>query len=372
MILNTDELYFYSNLLVFLFLIIFEFAYRALCKQSINRQRKQTTVLVHRRFFLRKSFTLCSSTLVFYIILDAVILGYLVMTGQLIGKSTDSNTTTDTITTSFKIAMQVICFTNLLVYILMQRADKVSAASFIQVLFKIATAISIGFIFFPLWGSMSRFLLFAVYIMLVILLFPEPKYPSLLLLIVFLGFIYVFPAFNFFKTHDFSEIAQFQLSSGNFNHVDFDAHQCFMITIDYVASRGYSWGMNILSAILCFIPRSIWTAKWQPSGQVMFTDYGAEWTNVSCPIYAEFYLAFGVIGLIVFTGLLAVVVRYIENAYLRGNIYLQGIGIVLIGMSIYIARGAMLPTFAYTFSIILAFTFSYILAKSNGHKIRQG
>jgi hypothetical protein len=351
-VLNTDELYLYSNLLVFLFLVVFEISYR------LKRQRRigpRCSPLAH--------IDVTSGVLVAFIILDVITVGYLAVTGQLIGKVSDEGGATyDTIRAALKIAVQMTCITTLFVYVLARRNAAVSATRGAQRLFQVTATISVCLVFFPFWGSMSRFLLFAGYIMLIVLLCPTPKYPSILLLLMLLGFVFVFPAFNFFKTHDFSDIAQFELSSGNFNHIDFDAHQCFMITIDYVSSRGLSLGMNLLSAILCFVPRTIWPGKWQPSGRIMFETYGASWTNVSCPIYAEFYFAFGVVGLLALTILLALAIRYVEESYERWDLFGQGICIILIGMTIYIMRGAMLPTFAYTFSVVIAFALCYLIA----------
>ena len=145
-----------------------------------------------------------------------------------------------------------------------------------------------------------------------------------------------------------------------------------MIACDYAASKGYSWGMNLISAVLCFVPRAIWPAKWEPTGQVIFSDYGAAFTNVSCPMYAEFYLAFGIPGLIVFSLILGYLIRYLEESYERGSVFFQGVCIILIGMTIYIARGAMLPTFAYTFSVFMAFALAYLLAKGFGSIGRVG
>ena len=359
-VLNTDELYLYSNVIVFIFLLVFEFGYRYL------RYKKPGDAIggFHNEKY---PFSLTSGALLVFSLIDVLSLLYLGETGQLIGRAqTDSLVATDTIAVAAKVAVQTFCVASLLVYVLMRRCGRLTASELSQGLFKVVTVICVCLIFFPLWGSMSRFLLFAVYIMLAVMLYPSLKHPSLLLLAVFLGFVFIFPAFNFFKYHGFSDIAQFQLSSGNFDFVDFDAHQCLMITCDYAASKGYSWGMNLISAVLCFVPRAIWPAKWLPTGQVMFSDYGAAFTNVSCPMYAEFYLAFGIPGLIVFSLILGYVIRFVEESYERGSVFFQGVCIILIGMTIYIARGAMLPTFAYTFSVFIAFALAYFLARGLG------
>ena len=54
-------------------------------------------------------------------------------------------------------------------------------------------------IFFPLNGTISRYLLFGTYLMILHALFENYNHRSIILIIAFLGFYYVFPAFNFFK-----------------------------------------------------------------------------------------------------------------------------------------------------------------------------
>lgn len=365
-IFNTDELYVYSNLLVFVFLLAFEFGYR-----YFRQSTPGAPTFLEQRMEAR--FALTTQALVSFVLLDLSAVLYLGVTGQLMGKvDSDGAMMTDTITAAVKIALQTVCIATLIVYVLMRREGRVTASAVSQSIYKGISIICIGLVYFPLWGSMSRFLLFAVYIMLVVLLYPRLRHPSLLFLAVFVGFAYVFPAFNFFKYHGFSDIFQFEFSNANFNFYDFDAHQCFMVTIDYTINRGCSWGMNILSSVLCFVPRGIWPAKWQPSGQVIFTDYGAPFANVSCPLYAEFFLAFGITGLVVLSILMGRVVKFVEESYDRGSILVQGVCVILIGMAIYIARGALLPTCAYTFSVIMSLMFAYFVAKACGDLARSG
>lgn len=96
-----------------------------------------------------------------------------------------------------------------------------------------------------------------------------------------------------FKEQGFVEI---------FNTLHYDAFANVMATIDYVSKTGISYGYQILSGLLFFVPRSIWTSKPYSTGQVIgdyvIEDYGFEYNNLSNPLVAEGYVNFGVLGVI--------------------------------------------------------------------------
>ena len=95
-----------------------------------------------------------------------------------------------------------------------------------------------------------------------------------------------------------------------FNTLHYDAFANIMATIEYVAKFGYSYGYQLLSALLFFIPRSIWTSKPFSTGQVvgdyLIEEHNFEFNNLSNPLVSEGYINFGIIGVLI----MAIVLSY--------------------------------------------------------------
>ena len=221
--------------------------------------------------------------------------------------------------------------------------------------------IEIFIIFFPLNGGMSRFLLFGTYMALIALLFSHGKHKSLFFLLFIIGFFFVFSSFNYFKTHNITDFSEFSLSLVNFNHSDFDAYQMLMASIKYVEREGVFFGGNILTVLLCWIPRSIWPGKMEPSGAIVAGYWGSWYTNLSCPIYAEFFLAFGYIGIILGAFIISWILKKIDSFDYSQRYFKKGVFCVLSGFLIYILRGALLPTVSYFIATILSLALIYVV-----------
>ena len=99
------------------------------------------------------------------------------------------------------------------------------------------------------------------------------------------------------------------LSSG-----DFDGFQMTILGVRYVISEGYTWGNQILSALLFFVPRSIWENKALPTGALLGTNEGFSYTNLSSPIYIEGYLDLGFIGVAILAYILGYLIFASDRA----------------------------------------------------------
>jgi hypothetical protein len=91
-----------------------------------------------------------------------------------------------------------------------------------------------------------------------------------------------------------------QLFSTTLLSKDYDAFQMSCYTMLTVDESGISWGSNILGAVLFFVPRSWWPEKPRPTSWITYdtashtTELGTN--NLSTPLMAEGYYAFGWIG----------------------------------------------------------------------------
>lgn len=222
-------------------------------------------------------------------------------------------------------------------------------------------------IFFPLNGTISRYLLFGTYLSLIALFFEKFKHPSFVLIAFYFGFAVVFPAFNFFKNHDLSEISQFHLGGFDPTFNDYDAHYLLMCTMRYVNKEGVMFGGNLLTALFCFVPRSIWPGKLQASGSIVADYLGATFNNVSCPLFAEFYLSFGYAGVIIFTIIFTAIIKLLELGIKSKKVLIESIYYLILGLMLVTLRGSLLPFASFTVSLILSILFCYCCVKITEH-----
>jgi len=82
--------------------------------------------------------------------------------------------------------------------------------------------------------------------------------------------------------------------------MDYDAFRMSCYTMLAVEHDGISWGSNLLGAGLFFVPRAVWSTKPLPTAWVIYetADHSANLgtNNLSTPLMAEGYYAFGWIG----------------------------------------------------------------------------
>ena len=93
-----------------------------------------------------------------------------------------------------------------------------------------------------------------------------------------------------------------------FNTLNYDAFANVSATIDYTFKNGFSYGYQLLSGLLFFIPRGLWASKPNSTGELigdyLIDDYGFVYNNLSNPMVAEGYVNFGVFGVILMAFLL--------------------------------------------------------------------
>jgi hypothetical protein len=129
---------------------------------------------------------------------------------------------------------------------------------------------------------------------------------KLLAVLVIVGVVLA-PAFQVFRADVSDSEGSISQDHGIFSTTllskDYDAFQMSCYTMLTVDSTGVSWGSNILGAALFFVPRAWWPRKPPPTSWITFqtashsTDLGT--SNLSTPLMAEGYYAFGWIGALV-------------------------------------------------------------------------
>lgn len=337
----NDADYLRANAILFAFTVLFELGYH-LTKQKVPRAKPVTEVPTVE---LHMTLLFCSF----------IAIGVLVATGNLFGREgyDVSNVKIGSQINNILHFFPAACF----VVTVLQNRNTAHKQKWVSAIFLLETI----FVFFPFYGSIPRFLIFGVYCIMISLFFSQAKHQSLYFLLYVIGFFFVFSSFNYFKSHSFGDLSGFALSLTNFKTMDYDAYQMLMATVSYVDANGCVVGKNILSAILNFVPRSIWSSKMLPSGQIVADYYGTWFTNVSCPVMAECYFAFGFFGILLGAPLTGFVLKKIDGFDRSESMFKKGFYFLVSGLLIYILRGAMLPTFAYTFALILSLTLVCVL-----------
>ncbi|PNH85229.1 O-antigen polymerase [Arthrobacter sp. AFG20] len=106
---------------------------------------------------------------------------------------------------------------------------------------------------------------------------------------VVLGLLVLFPALNVFRREGARSTASDSLT-GTLVQGDYDSFQQIANTVDYVTVHGHTWGHQVLSALLFWVPRSFWSDKGFDTGQIVAQDKGYDFTNLSAPLPAEMYI----------------------------------------------------------------------------------
>ena len=341
----SDMDYLRANIILLIFTLLFEIGYHF----SKSAKKKETAPSYYTVQ------TMSSSLILIAISILAILV--LLLSGNLFG-SEGYDVSNQNVSNQINNILRFIPVSCFIVTILQRRL-----APRKQIGLCILFLLEILLVFFPFYGSISRFLLFGVYLSLISLFFSKSKHKSLFFLLYVVGFFFVFSSFNYFKSHTLTDLSDFSLSLANFNFVDFDAYQMLMATISFVEVEGCSFGLNILSAVLNFIPRSIWTGKSLPSGQIVAEYYGTWFTNVSCPIMAEWIFAFGYFGVLIGALILGWLFKKIDGFDDSNSFFKKGFFVMTSGLLVYILRGALLPVMAYTFALTISLACVCIIEK---------
>lgn len=112
-----------------------------------------------------------------------------------------------------------------------------------------------------------------------------------------IGFYFVFPILGSASRTDnvvfnfgFKQISEYM------SHPDLDNAIMYIVGYDAVNSTGFFWGKNVLSAILAFVPRTLWEGKSLGLGSEIIERYGDYFSNISSPYFLEWYADFGFFG----------------------------------------------------------------------------
>lgn len=325
--------YLKANLIIIISLGLFNGVYNYYHKKNITRLEQQEVA----QYVVSKQskFILTAISTISFLILGVT--GNLMGNGLTIGDSSINSQLWNMI--RFFPVCAIILYA--MAYGDMRHMIKHKSFDFILIIFLI--------IYFPFWGNMARFLLLGTYVVILALLFNDNKNKSLYFLLFYVGFIVGFSSIR--RATSINALMNVNI---NFCHVDFDAHQILMTLIKYTDEQGMVFGKNIISALAFIIPRSIWNGKMLNSGGIAASYYGSWFTNVSSPFFGELYFSLKWLGVVIGSIVLAFVALKIDSWDESLNLMKRGTFCIVVGMTIYICRGSLIASMAFTLGLILA------------------
>ncbi|WP_156886646.1 hypothetical protein [Rhizobium gallicum] len=114
-----------------------------------------------------------------------------------------------------------------------------------------------------------------------------------------------------FDTWAFNDLGSFLADYAY--RVDFDAMQVSANTLAYFdANGGFSFGYNLLGAVLFWVPRMFWPNKPMSESIEIHDSLGYEYTNLSFPLPMELYACAGLVSVVVLAFFFAFFIKRIS------------------------------------------------------------
>lgn len=346
----------YSNLLILLFSIIFFLSYVLLKKKSIIKKKEDltknnnafTALLVLLLFVLSLIIVFANYTFIIEDIKQPVYFGIKQSVFSLLIKK--------------KVLFLIPFGAIVIAYRYLKNKKKVTTNTFI-----------IFFVFLALMSILlllknplieKRNALGPIYICLIYLFYPKIINSNVkTFTFLFFSMVLLFPLISAF-THINSTFDEMlsnpqlilnRLAKNGvletFNTLNYDAFANIMATVEYVDKDGYSYGYQLLSALLFFIPRSVWQSKPISTGELignhLIDTHSFNFSNLSNPIISEGYVNFGVFGVFLMAVILAVtIVKFLK--WLNSNDVLKEIIAFYFAIHlIFLLRGDFTNGFVY-------------------------
>jgi oligosaccharide repeat unit polymerase len=214
--------------------------------------------------------------------------------------------------------------------------------------------------------AISRFMAGTIYFTILVLFYPRLLIGYRLPILIALGFAILFPIIDELRvfTRDINLINA--LSFKYFLTGNYDSYNSLAVAID---QNVITYGKQLLGVLLFFIPRVLWNNKPVGSGSYIADLNHLNFTNISFNYYAEGFINFGFLGIIFFSIILGLVVKFIEstlrlserNKYRQFYVILY---LILIPYILFILRGDLMSSISFFCAILFSLIFVFFSQKS--------
>lgn len=204
--------------------------------------------------------------------------------------------------------------------------------------------------------SLARLRTAAYYLPIVIILYPAFRWKNRYTIFFSSGLLFIFPLLNSFRNWTNEGFAGMKLDFEMFRSMNFDSYQSFAFVFQ---NDIVTYGKQLLLVFFFWVPRSIWESKPYMSGRMVAHEYGLWFDQISMNYWGEGYLNGGIIGVFVFTIVLAYVTVAFDKLYWeynRGNVKTIFAPFFLFFISIYFffMRGDLMYGFQYTIMLLVS------------------
>lgn len=199
-----------------------------------------------------------------------------------------------------------------------------------------------------------------------------------------LSFVIVLPFLNNFRgsrTVEEMAVARTDVAgvASTLTSSDFDAFTMMRNNTWYVDHNYPSMGWHMFGNLLFFVPRSVWPEKPGASSAPLFevSSLGKINNNLSQPLTAEFLMNFGVLGIPAGAFFFAYLARKLDQNYRSPSKSNRSLALgfsypFLTGFLIFILRGSLLSSLAYTCGFIGAVYLSLVICRKPPQRPQDG
>lgn len=199
------------------------------------------------------------------------------------------------------------------------------------------------------------------YLPLLLLFSPLFQKKNMFVSIMIGGILLIFPFLNNFRSFNANTKLSLGLDYDMFTELHFDAYKtfCRVINLDLI-----TYGEQLLGVLFFFVPRSIWLQKPQSSGQLHADVLNLSFKNLAFTYYAEGYINFGYIGVLMFLFIIAYLSAKLDRIYWgfkKSKSFFNVIYVMILSMFLFILRGDLMNGYAYTFGTVITSILTYYI-----------
>lgn len=148
---------------------------------------------------------------------------------------------------------------------------------------------------------------------------------------------------------------------------DYDQFTMLANTLGFTRDEGFTWGYQLLGAVLFWVPRVIWPTKPLDSGVEVGQWMSSANVNLSSPLWAEAWINFGAVGVVLAFALLGLLSRRLDAGFRpdvlsAGSVGYLGVAIFS-GYMFILLRGSLLQSMGRLLILALAIAFLSVTDK---------